>query len=161
MQVYLLEAETTDLPEVYAIKQQVFRKLFETYHDQDSSPYMESFERLHEKFMMSYSFYYLIKINQVTCGYLRITLSPEGKTAKIGPIAILPFFENQGIGKQAMLLIEKVHPQVECWQLDTILQESRLMNFYQSLGYRSLEKTVNLQPNMDLIYFEKKTKSKI
>lgn len=161
MQVTLSEAQVTDLSEIYTIKQQVFKKLFEKYHDRETSPYMESFERLHEKFLLPYSSYYLIKINQVTCGYLRVTRSPEGKTAKIGPIAILPFFENQGIGKQAMLLVEEECQQIECWQLDTILQESRLLKFYQSLGYKALDKVVHLQPNMDLIYFEKRTRSKI
>lgn len=78
-------------------------------------------------------------------------------------MAILPAFGNQGIGKLAMLLAEKEFPQVICWQLDTILQEENLLQFYTtlnaSLNYQQLETIVRLQPKMDLVFFEKKMKT--
>ena len=52
-------------------------------------------------------------------------MDDSGTTAKIGPIGVDPLVQGQGIGTQAMQLVEQTFPEVKEWRLSTILQETK------------------------------------
>ncbi len=68
-----------------------------------------------------------------TVGFIKLTVEEE-HTTKLSSIALLPSYENRGIGRQAMTLIERI-VQTDTIRLNTILQEPKLVHFYHSLGY--------------------------
>lgn len=46
------------------------------------------------------------------------------------------------------------YPTVRRWVLCTVLQESKLVSFYEKLGYKAI-KTEPEQEGMDMVYMEK------
>ncbi|MDG3131573.1 hypothetical protein MKL26_00860 [Streptococcus suis] len=53
-----------------------------------------------------------------------------------------------------MLELETIHPAVKRWVLCTVLQEAKLVRFYEKLGYTSF-KIEPEQEGMDMVYMEK------
>lgn len=53
-----------------------------------------------------------------------------------------------------MLELESLYPTVKRWGLCTVLQETRLVAFYEKLGYKAI-KTEPEQKGMDMVYMEK------
>lgn len=152
--IFLEELGEKDLSEVHQIQKLVFENLYSKYKD-DGSPFKESQSSLLEKIKQPNNFYYFIKNDKKRIGYARILTNEELTQAKIGPIGILPENEEQGLGTEAMILIEKTFPTVEKWYLDTILQESKLIHFYTKLGYKETGQIETIQEKMDIIFFTK------
>lgn len=53
-----------------------------------------------------------------------------------------------------MLELEQLYPTVRRWVLCTVLQEPKLVAFYEKLGYKAI-KTEPEQEGMDMVYMEK------
>ncbi|WP_153051551.1 GNAT family N-acetyltransferase, partial [Streptococcus suis] len=60
----------------------------------------------------------------------------------------------KGHGHKAMLELESLYPIVNRWVLCTVLQEPRLVAFYEKLGYKSIN-TEPEQEGIDMVYMEK------
>ena len=73
----------------------------------------------------------------------------------MAPICILPANENHGIGKMAIQLVEAKFSSIKTWQLSTILQETRLLSFYQTLGYQLSDRTSPIVTGMDRVFLTK------
>ena len=58
-----------------------------------------------------------------------------GKKGEIGTIFIDPVHQKKGYGQQVMLEIEKQHPKVKKWKLETLGESFGLHRFYEKLGY--------------------------
>lgn len=58
-----------------------------------------------------------------------------GKKGEIGTIFIDPIYQHKDYGKQVIQMIEKAHPKVQKWKLDTPAENHGLHRFYESLGY--------------------------
>lgn len=58
-----------------------------------------------------------------------------GKKGEIGAIFIDTLQQHKGYGKQTMLMIEKMYPNVKRWKLETPAESYGLHSFYESLGY--------------------------
>jgi GNAT superfamily N-acetyltransferase len=54
---------------------------------------------------------------------------------------IAPEFQNQGIGTQAMGLLEEVRPAAQKWSLSTVYSSYRSHRFYERLGYVKIGET--------------------
>lgn len=144
-----------ELSTILNIQKKAFKSLYIKYRDTETSPYKESIQDIERRFVMENSFYYFIKKDSSIVGYIRIVTTSNQTKARISPIAILPQFENRGFGKQTMYEIESLFPSVKEWSLDTIKQETKLLNFYLSLGYTKLEKEERINDNMDISFFRK------
>lgn len=158
MTLKLVTATHDDLKKIHDIQKSAFEKLYIKYEDETTSPFKESFDSLEEKFTLSGNHFFLISDENKSVGFLKITVNKEITIMRISPIAILPQFENMGYGKRAMVLAERLFP-VEKVILSTITQETKLMDFYQSLGYNSTGSKKSLIPNMDFTFFEKYLKN--
>ncbi|MDU4625645.1 MAG: hypothetical protein E6Y42_14660 [Enterococcus gallinarum] len=64
-------------------------------------------------------------------------------------------YENHGIGKMAIQLVEAKFSSIKTWQLSTILQETRLLSFYQTLGYQLSDRTSPIVTGMDRVFLTK------
>lgn len=158
MLIQLKEAKLSDLLSIYLIQKAAFKSLFLRYQDGETSPYLQSFEKLNAKFSASNTTYYLIMTAQKTVGFLKLTVEQE-HTTKLSSIALLPSYENRGIGRQAMTLIER-NVQTDTIRLNTILQESKLVHFYHSLGYFPTDRFQSPSSAICFVSFTKKIAAK-
>ncbi|MDG4513384.1 GNAT family N-acetyltransferase [Streptococcus suis] len=89
-----------------------------------------------------------------TVGLVRTTVAEDAEQGWLGLIGIDPDYRGKGYGHKAMLELESLYPTVKRWVLCTVLQEPRLVAFYESLGYKAI-KTEPEQEGMDMVYMEK------
>lgn len=158
MLIQIKEAKLSDLLSIYLIQKAAFKSLFLRYQDKETSPYLQSFEKLNAKFSASNTTYYLIMTAQKTVGFIKLTVEQE-HTTKLSSIALLPSYENRGIGRQAMTLIERL-VQTDTLRLNTILQEPKLVHFYHSLGYSATGMFQNPSSAICFVSFTKKIAAK-
>ena len=51
--------------------------------------------------------------------------------------------------------IERLHPDIERWFLDTIKEEARNCHLYEKIGYKKTGKSEAVNEKMTLVYYEK------
>ena len=74
----------------------------------------------------------------------------------IGPLFVLPRYQNQGLGYAAIQKAFAMFPGVKVWRLDTILQEPGNCHLYEKCGFvRTGEESV-VNDRMTLIDYELK-----
>ena len=148
--------DSKELPKILNIQKAAFEKLYFKYKDEKTSPYKDSLQDIERRFNMQHSRYYFIQAEDTTIGFIRMITNAPLTKGRISPIAILPQFENKGYGKRTMFEIESLFPNIKEWELDTIKQETHLVDFYTKLGYVKLDKEEQISDNIHLAYFRKK-----
>lgn len=86
---------------------------------------------------------------------MRVNTNDTETQARIAPIVILPEFEN--FGTLAMMMVEKEFDTVKERKLDTIIQETKLLNFYLKLGFKETGQFEPVKQNMSIVYLSKKS----
>lgn len=147
--------ESKDLLKMMEIQKEAFKRLYLKYRDTETSPYKETLQDIERKFAMANSRYYLIQVNFINVGFIRIITDTNKSVARISPIAILPQFENNGYGKRAICEIENRFPTIKEWNVDIVKQETKLINFYLDLGYVYLDKEDIIHEGMYISCFKK------
>ncbi|MFW7431755.1 GNAT family N-acetyltransferase [Vagococcus carniphilus] len=155
LSVTYTQVKEQDIPQIFQIQRLTFEKLYNKYKD-ESSPFNEAKESLLEKINRPNVYFYFIKKEDKIICYVCTATNDEQTKGKIGPIGIIPEYENQGLGTKAMLLVEKEFLTVKEWSLDTILQESKLTHLYSKIGYKKTGEIMPIQEGMDIIFFIKK-----
>lgn len=148
-------AKENELNKILDIQKKAFEQLFIKYQDLETSPYNEDIETILFRFNMEGSFYFFIMDNNKKIGFIRVVFDKTNKKARVSPIAILPDYENKGYGKCSMIAIEQKFSEVKEWDLDTITQENKLVNFYLKLGYKILPKSEKIKEGMTITFFKK------
>ncbi len=143
-----------DIDTVFDIQQAAYRPLFDRYQDTETSPYMETKEKMLEKYRRAHG--YLFAKNGQAVGCVRIYTDEENHKGRVSALAVHPSCQGQGIAQTAMRLIEKKHENIKDWYLDTILQEEGNCHLYEKLGYVRTG-TKELKPGMTLVFYEKHT----
>ncbi|MEE0264325.1 MAG: GNAT family N-acetyltransferase [Acutalibacteraceae bacterium] len=151
----IVEFKESDLDTVFQIQQEAYKPLYDKYHDDEFSPYMESKESILYKYTRPDTKGYLFIKDDIAVGSVRIILSPETKTAKVSALGVRPQYQGQGIAQQALLAIEKMHSDVETWFLGTILEEPGNCHLYEKLGYKQTGNTFKVNENMTLVDYIK------
>lgn len=82
-------------------------------------------------------------------------VSGLGKKGEIGSIFIEPIQQHKGYGKQAMLLIEAMYPNVKKWKLDVLAENYGLHTFYESLGYVKIGEMKDKKSGLSGFVYEK------
>lgn len=153
--IEIKEFTAQDIDAVYAVQQAAYKPLFDKYHDSETSPYMESREKVLQKYTRAGTKGYLFLEDGMPVGAVRINSDPESKSARVSALGVLPERQGRGIAQQALLTIEKMYGDIEHWKLDTILQEKGNCHLYEKLGYRKTGKTEEINEMMTLVYYEK------
>jgi GNAT superfamily N-acetyltransferase len=93
----------------------------------------------HLEWMKQYLYYKVLVDGQTVGGML---VDPQDdETHVLCAMFIAPESQDQGIGTQAMDLLEKAHPAAKKWFLSTVYSSYRSQHFYEKLGYIKVGET--------------------
>lgn len=148
--------ETADIDAVFAVQQAAYLPLFEKYQDTESNPYMESKEKVLQKYTRDGTQGYVFRLDGEVVGAVRINLYPEYHSGRVSALCVHPNVQGKGIAQQALRGIEQIHSDVRKWFLDTILQEKGNCHLYEKLGYLQTGKTEKINEQMTLVFYEKR-----
>ena len=151
----ILEFKENNIDIVYEIQRAAYKPLYEKYRDDSTSPYMESKEMTLQKYTRIGTKGYIFYKDGVPVGCVRINLDSENRSGRVSALGVLPQYQGQGIAKQALLEIERIHSAINKWFLDTILQEEGNCHLYEKIGYKRTGRSEKLNDKMTLVYYEK------
>jgi N-acetylglutamate synthase-like GNAT family acetyltransferase len=152
----LIKAKIEDANEIHQMQLKSFKSLLEKYEDYDTNPGNENIEKTVQRLNETFTDYYIIKLNGESIGGIRIRGFEEGDLCKVGPLFILPEYQNKGIGQRTFKMIEKKYNPKDGWVLDTILQEQGNCHLYEKIGYKKTGKIEKINERMDIVYYEKR-----
>lgn len=148
--------QENDIDAVFKVQQAAYLPLFEKYRDTESNPYMESREKVLQKYTRVGTQGYVFLLDGEAVGAVRINLYPEYRSGRVSALCVHPMHQGKGIAQQALSRIEQMHADVRKWFLDTILQEKGNCHLYEKIGYRQTGKTEKISDQMTLVFYEKK-----
>lgn len=132
MEIINFTNEFTDA--VFDIQQKAYKPLFDKYQDTETNPYMETKEKVLEKYTRLDTYGYVFIEDNKPIGSVRIA-EIDNDTCHVSTLAVLPEYQNKGIAQYALTEIEKIHSYANTWRLNTIMQESANIHLYEKLGY--------------------------
>ncbi len=124
MEIAVCRFGERDIDAVFEIQRKAYRPLYEKYRDDASSPYTETKESVFRKYTRAGTTGYLFILDGTPVGAVRINIDDANKNARISALCVLPEHQGKGIAQKALLEIEKLHPEIQRWFLDTILEEA-------------------------------------
>lgn len=157
MTISITPFKQSDIDTVYNIQRAAFEPLYEKYHDDATSPYLESRETLLKKYTRAGTAGYVITLDGEAVGAVRVTADELQGRGRISALCVLPKCQGRGVAQKALLMLEGLYPCVSTWSLDTIAQESGNCHLYEKLGYRRVGGTEAINDRMTLVFYEKKT----
>lgn len=155
MYINLVMASIEDAPIIHDMQLRSFKALLEKYKDEDTSPANESLTRIEERIQQSFTDYYLIKVDNLPVGAIRI-VKKENKTYRVSPVFIVPEFQGRGIAQKVFSRIEVIYSDAERWELDTIMQEKGICYLYEKLGYQRTGKFKQINTKMTIVDYVKR-----
>ena len=84
--------------------------------------------------------YYKIVVNGRTVGGILVD-PQDDEHVVLSAMFIAPDSQNQGIGTQAMGLLEQAHPTATKWSLSAVYSSHTSQHFYEKLGYEKVGET--------------------
>ena len=156
--VHLEEVRDDELTQLLEMQKEAFMPLYEKYHD-DGNPVLEDLDRIQARAAAPNRQYYFIVKDGARVGVINIGLKiqDDKKTAHIGPLFILPKYQNQGIGYVAMQQAFTLYPEANIWTLQTVLQESGACHLYEKCGFIRTGEEEIVNDKMTLIMYERKS----
>ena len=141
MHIKVSRFRACDMNSVFAIQRAAFQPLYEKYHDDDSSPYLETKQTVFRKYTKADTVGYVFRLDDTVVGAVRIHTDDKNRTGRVSALCVLPQYQGKGIAQTALLEIERLHPNIERWFLDTILEEPGNCHLYEKIGYQKTGKT--------------------
>ena len=155
MKILLEKATIENSEEIHQMQIKSFKNLLEKYKDYNTNPGNESIERIIQRFNQEFTDYYIIKIESISIGAIRVIKLDNGLKCRVAPIFILPEYHNRGIAQKVFKIIEEKYKPKNGWILDTILQEKGNCHLYEKIGYKKTGQIENINENMDIVFYEK------
>jgi GNAT superfamily N-acetyltransferase len=155
MNINLVKATPENAQEIHQMQIKSFKNLLDKYKDYDISPGNENIEKVLARINQETTDYYLIKMENISVGAIRIIKLENGLKCRISPIFILPEYQNKGIAQKVFKIIEEKYKPEKGWVLDTILQEEGNCYLYEKIGYKRTGKIEKINERMDIVYYEK------
>jgi predicted acetyltransferase len=128
----------------------------EKYQDYEISPGAEKIEKIIFRLNQKTTDYYIIKLDTISVGAIRVINLKEKGQCRISPVFILPEFQNKGIAQEVFKIIENIYKPKDGWCLDTILEEKGNIHLYEKIGYIQTGKIEQINDKMHIVYYEKK-----
>ena len=155
MEIKLVRAGIGEAENLWKMKVEAFRDLYEKYGDTDTSPATETLEKTIMRLESPSSYYYYISVEGENIGAVRVVYERrEDAPKRISRIFILPQHRNKGYAQAALLLAEEIHGS-SGWELETILQEKGNCHLYEKLGYYQTGATKIINDKMTLVFYKK------
>jgi RimJ/RimL family protein N-acetyltransferase len=133
--IRLVKASTADAEALMQICVQAFAEDIAQWGGPIGIDEVES----HLDWMETY-LYYKILVNDRTVGGMLVD-PQDDEHYVLSATFIAPEFQNQGIGTQAIGLLEEAHPTAKKWSLSTVYSSHRSQHFYEKLGYEKVGET--------------------
>ena len=156
MKIAVSRFKECDIDTVFEIQRTAYKPLYEKYHDDSSNPYMERKETVLRKYTRAGTSGYLFILDGAAVGAVRVDIDDINRRGRVSALCVLPQYQGRGIAQAALLEIESLHPDVERWVLDTILEEAGNCHLYEKIGYKKTGKTEAINERMTLVFYEKK-----
>ena len=109
-------------------------------------------EEWHQEMINSGNLFSIIDDNKLIGGLIIFRDENQKNIMYLGRIFIDTKLHRTGYGEKAMLLLEKLYPDIEFWKLDTPIWNKRTNNFYIKLGYTETNR------DNEFIYYQKQIK---
>jgi RimJ/RimL family protein N-acetyltransferase len=154
MNIELRGATPDDVELIQKLQIEANQAYLEKYQDYDVNPACESLERIRERFADFRDHFFIVADGEIV-GTIRTAWWTGTGRYRLGGISVAPAFQNKGIGGQAIRQTEALYPQAETWELDTILQEPRLLHLYEKLGYQREGEPEVVNERMSLVFMKK------
>lgn len=154
MEVCLRKAGLEDAQIIHEMQVKAFESLLEKYEDYKTNPGNESIEKVIRRINEEQSDYYLINMDKVTVGAIRV-VKVENMIYRVSPIFVLPEYQGKGIAQKVFKLIETLHSDAMEWRLDTILQEKGNCYLYEKLGYIKTGETKIVNDKLTIVFYRK------
>lgn len=163
--INLVLAKEEDAVLLHELQYKAFLPLYMKYHDDETNPVKETLERTKQKIIEENSEYYIINVDDIVVGGIRITRK-RSKNDKseieyiqnvnfISPLFILPEYQNQSIGQNVIHQIFCKYPNTIKWILYTIAQEKINCHLYEKCGFIKVGDDEIINEQMTLIRYEK------
>ena len=150
----LVRASANDCDKMRNMQIEAFSDLLKKYEDYETNPGAETKERIMDKLMDPFTYFYFIFFDESIVGAVRVVDKKDGSRKRISPIFIMKEFRGQGLAQKTFDEIEKIHGNNN-WKLETILQEEGNCYLYEKLGYTRTGVIEKINEKMDLVYYEK------
>lgn len=128
------KANVHDASAIQYIEKKAFDEDIIRYGDRTDCPANENMESIRLKIQMHD--YYGIYENDKLIGAADVRTNETENTCHLARIFIDPRYQNLGIGKKVMIMLESLYPNAKRWSLDTPFKNLRNHHFYESLGYK-------------------------
>lgn len=156
--IELALAGAEDARLLHRLQTEAFLPLYETYHDDETSPVKETLARLTQKITEPDSEFYLIRYGGEPVGGIRVRHHeghvPCNDVNWISPLFVIPSFQNRGIAQAAIQAVFALYPN-RTWKLDTIAQEAGNCHLYEKCGFVRVGAEQAVNERMSLIGYEK------
>ncbi|MDE3001586.1 MAG: GNAT family N-acetyltransferase [Gemmatimonadota bacterium] len=156
MGISLRRASIADAETIHKLQVESFLPLLRKYRDYESNPASDSVERVIARLKQPQTSFYIVVLDVVPIGAIRVIFDDRVKSARISPMFIVPSHQGKGYGQEAIELIESA-VQAEHWELETILQEKGNCHFYEKNGYRRTGVPREINSKMTIVSYEKST----
>ena len=154
MDILLKKADIKDCEKIHQMQTAGFKALLDKYQDFETSPGVETLERIKRRFEFPQIDHYFIELHSESIGYIRINRIDDD-TCRLSQMFILPDYQGKGYAQQAIKQVELLNPQAKHWILDTIKQEEKLCHLYEKMGYKLTGMEKNIKQGMDLVDYAK------
>lgn len=146
----LEKAEIKDAERILEVQKTAYLSQAKIYNDYTISPLVETLEELANDF--SKKSIYKATVNNLIVGSIRGMLI--NGTCHIGRLAVLPAYQNKGIGTLLIKTIEQVFSDCKRFELFTGNKSTDNIRLYERLGYK-LFKTEKYNETASIVYLEK------
>ena len=154
MNIELVRIDTHETEKLWKMQINAFKSLLEKYQDFETSPGAETKEKIEDKLLQDYTFFYYIYVDESIDGAVRVVDKKDGSRKRVAPIFIMEQYRNKGIAQKAFSELERIHGKNN-WKLDTIFQEKGNCYLYEKLGYKRVGELEKINDKMDIVYYIK------
>ena len=154
MNIELVRIDTHETEKLWNMQINAFNSLLEKYQDFETSPGAETKEKIEDKLLQDYTFFYYIYVDEIITGAVRVVDKKDGSRKRVAPIFIMEQYRNKGIAQKAFSEVERIHGKNN-WKLDTIFQEKGNCYLYEKLGYKRVGELEKINDKMDIVYYIK------
>jgi len=134
--IKLVRATVEDAPKILEIKLRAFASEFETYGKAAIPPEFDSIEKQIRTITEQPYFFKIIKDGRISGATLAVDLSCG--VFYLASIYIDADRQNQGIGTDALKIIEREFSQAKIWRLETPYLSYTNQRFYEKFGYKKV-----------------------
>lgn len=136
------------------MQKKAFLPLLEKYQDVETSPAMETVERLRSKITDPQNGFYKILAGGKLAGAICVKRK-EDTRFRISPLFVLPEYQGLGIAQKTIQKVELLFPEAEVWELSTLLEEQGNCYLYEKVGYVKTGATQKLTDRATLVHYQK------